>query len=168
MLSANPPQLWIRHAGKINTQTNAKGWSKVLQSNLECLGMEEVASSIQCQSNGGFLPSPPVPISAAWGRAHGSREKHTRNTLFSRTHKPKQSCFFEEPALFIDKMPSAVPQKPRTQGEITLILSQCTQSPPSITVGATAAASRSELPIPLGTQCCVSHRQAEPSVTIPN
>lgn len=69
MLSANPPQLWIRHAGKINTQTDAKGWSKVLQSNLECLGMEEVASSIQCQSNGGFLPSPPVPINAAWGQS---------------------------------------------------------------------------------------------------
>lgn len=117
MLSANPPQLWIRHAGKINTQTDAKGWSKVLQSNLECLGMEEVASSIQCQSNGGFLPSPPVPISAAWGRAHGSREKHTRNILFSRTHKPKQSCFFEEPALFIDKMPSLLfPKSPEPKG----------------------------------------------------
>lgn len=158
MLSANPPQFWMGCAGKINAQTDAKGWSKVLQSNLEHPGDGGgnliYPVSIQCR----FLALASCAHQCSMGgRAYGSGEKHTSNTLLSRMHKPKHSCFFEEPALPIDKMPSAAPQQPQTQGEITLILSQCIQSPPSIAVGAEAAATRSELPIPHGhTVLCVT------------
>lgn len=79
--------------------------------------MKEVSSSIQCKSNGDFLPSPPVPINAARGVEHVAQEKSIPATpSYPECTNQSKAAFLKNQPCPWTKCPLLLPSSPEPKG----------------------------------------------------